>query len=78
MILYWTSEPVRQPQLHVFVRVALVMVSAHNSKTQTKTLSYKVTEETYFKNQQECYKMHMNIFERHKRTSLLLEKFEAF
>ena len=36
----WTYEPVSQPQLNVvsFVRVALVVVFLHSSKTQTKTL----------------------------------------
>jgi hypothetical protein len=33
----WTAELVSQHQLNVFIRVALVMVSAHSSKTQTKT-----------------------------------------
>jgi hypothetical protein len=34
-----TSEPVSQPQLNVvFIRLALVMVSVHSSKTLTKTL----------------------------------------
>jgi hypothetical protein len=33
----WTSEAVSQPQLIVvFVRVGLVMMSLHSSKTQTK------------------------------------------
>ena len=33
-----TSEPVSQPQLNVVLkRLALVMVSVHNSKTLTKT-----------------------------------------
>jgi hypothetical protein len=33
-----TSEPVSQPQLNVvFIRLALVMVSVHRSKTLTKT-----------------------------------------
>ena len=34
MIMVWTSEPVGQPQLNVvLIRVALVMVSFHSSKT---------------------------------------------
>jgi hypothetical protein len=34
----WNSEPVNQPQLNVvLIRVALVMVSLHSSKTLTKT-----------------------------------------
>jgi hypothetical protein len=38
MIMDWTSEPVSQPQLNVIlIRVALVMVSVHSSKTLTKT-----------------------------------------
>jgi hypothetical protein len=38
MIMDQTSEPVSQPQLDVvLIRVALVMVSAHSSKTLTKT-----------------------------------------
>jgi hypothetical protein len=31
-------EPVSQPQLNVFIRLALVMVSVYSSKTLTKTL----------------------------------------
>jgi hypothetical protein len=39
-----TSEPVSQPQLNVvFIRLALVMVSVHNSKTPTKTLLPRAT-----------------------------------
>jgi hypothetical protein len=38
MIMDLTSEPVSQPQLNVvFIRLALVMVSVHSSKTLTKT-----------------------------------------
>jgi hypothetical protein len=57
MIMDWTSEPVSQSQLNVvLVRVALVMVSVHNSKTLTKTDSkekqvlgtfWKVTEKLF-------------------------------
>ena len=37
MITNWTSEPVSQPQLNiVLIRVALVMVSVHSSKTQLR------------------------------------------
>jgi len=40
MIMDWTSEPVSQPQSNVvLIRLALVMASAHSSKTLTKTLS---------------------------------------
>ena len=40
MIMDLTSEPVSQPELNVvLIRVALVMVSVHSSKTLTKTLS---------------------------------------
>jgi hypothetical protein len=40
LIMDRTSEPVSQPQLNVvFIRLALVMVSVHSSKTLTKTLS---------------------------------------
>jgi hypothetical protein len=36
MIMDWTSEPVSQPQLNVVsIRLALVMVSVHSSKTLT-------------------------------------------
>jgi hypothetical protein len=39
MIMDLTSEPVSQPQLNVvFIRLALVMVSVHSSKTLTKTV----------------------------------------
>ena len=38
MIMDLTSEPVSQPELNVvLIRVALVMVSVHSSKTLTKT-----------------------------------------
>jgi hypothetical protein len=38
MIMDWTSESVSQPQLNlVLIRVALVMVPVHSSKTQMKT-----------------------------------------
>jgi len=38
MIVDWTSEPVSQLQLNaVLIRIELVMVSVHNSKTLTKT-----------------------------------------
>ena len=38
MIMDRTSEPVSQPQLNVvLIRVALVMVPIHNSKTLSKT-----------------------------------------
>jgi hypothetical protein len=39
MIWDCTSEPVSQPQLNVvfFIRIVLVMVSVHSSKTLTKT-----------------------------------------
>jgi hypothetical protein len=44
MIMDWTSEPVSQPQVNVVLtRVALVMVSVHSSKTQTKTNEVVVT-----------------------------------
>ena len=34
MIMDWTSEPVSQPQLNVvLIRLALVMVSVHSTKT---------------------------------------------
>jgi hypothetical protein len=37
MIMDLTSEPVNQPKLNVvFIRLALVMVSVHSSKTLTK------------------------------------------
>ena len=37
MIIYWTSEPVSQSQLNVdLVKIALVMMSVHSSKTMTK------------------------------------------
>ena len=39
MIMDRTSEPVSQPQLNVvLIRVALVMVSVHSSKTLTKII----------------------------------------
>jgi hypothetical protein len=45
-----TSEPVSQPQLNVvFVRLALVMVSVHSSKTLTKTLSNFVSTISWLK-----------------------------
>jgi hypothetical protein len=35
----WTSEPVRQTQLNVvLIRVALIMVCVHSSKTLTKMI----------------------------------------
>jgi hypothetical protein len=38
MIIYWTSEHVRQPQLNiVLMSVVLVMVSVHSNKTLNKT-----------------------------------------
>jgi hypothetical protein len=38
MIVDWTSEPVSQPQLNVvLIRVALVLVYVHRSKTLTET-----------------------------------------
>ena len=38
MIMDWTSEPISRPQLNVvLLRVALVMVSVHSSKTLTET-----------------------------------------
>ena len=38
MIMDRTSEPVSQPQLNVvLIRVALVMVSVHSSKTLSRT-----------------------------------------
>jgi hypothetical protein len=41
----WTSEPVSQPQLNVLIRIALVMVSAHSSKTLRHSLNlYKQTQ----------------------------------
>jgi hypothetical protein len=40
MIMDLTSEPVSQPQSNVvFIRLALVMVSVHSSKTLTKTVT---------------------------------------
>jgi hypothetical protein len=48
MIMDRTSEPVSQPQLNVvLVRLALVMVSVHSSKTLTKTASSRATECDY-------------------------------
>jgi hypothetical protein len=39
MMIDWTSEPVSLPQWNVvLIRVALVMVSAHSSKTLAKTV----------------------------------------
>jgi hypothetical protein len=41
MITDWTSETVSQPELNVFfTKVALLMVSPHSNKTQTKTLGH--------------------------------------
>ena len=37
MIMDGTSEPISQLQLNVLIKVALVMVSVHSSKTITKT-----------------------------------------
>jgi hypothetical protein len=45
MIMDWTSEAVNQPQLNVvLIRVALVMVSVHNSETLTKGPSLHVAQ----------------------------------
>ena len=46
MILDQTSEPLSQPQLNVFVRVALVMVSVHSSKTLRHLPSFMENEIT--------------------------------
>jgi hypothetical protein len=44
MIVDWVSEPVSQTQFNVvLIRVALVMVSVHSSKTLTKTGEMKET-----------------------------------
>jgi hypothetical protein len=44
MIMDWTSEPVSQPQLNlVLIRVSLIMVSIHSSKTITKTVMFRIT-----------------------------------
>jgi hypothetical protein len=44
MIMDGTSEPVSQPHLNVvfFIRLALLMVSVHSSKTLTKTEGIRV------------------------------------
>jgi hypothetical protein len=45
MIIDWTSESVSQPQVNtVFVRVALVMVPLHSSKTLSNTPSVAEVE----------------------------------
>ena len=46
MIMDCISEPVSQPQLNVLIRIALVMVSVHSSKTLTKTLRNDVSDDT--------------------------------
>jgi hypothetical protein len=41
MIMNWNSEPISRPQLNVvFVRVALVIVSVHSSKTLRHRLCF--------------------------------------
>ena len=44
LIMDQTSEPVSQSQLNVIVRVALVVMSVHSSKTQTLTKTPGVTQ----------------------------------
>jgi hypothetical protein len=45
MIMDWTSEPVSQPQWNVvLIRVALVIVSVHSSKTLRHTYITFVSE----------------------------------
>lgn len=39
MIVAWTSKPVSQSHLNVLIKVALVTLSVHSSKTLTNTLS---------------------------------------
>jgi hypothetical protein len=44
MIMEWNTEPESQPQLNYvdFIRVALVMLSLHSSKTLTKIVTYSM------------------------------------
>jgi hypothetical protein len=57
VIMDWTSKTVNQPQLNVFfIRVALVMVSLHSNKTQTKTMELHVrTGIFFFKHPDNCH-----------------------